>query len=394
MITRSVARSISFRCRLYSQIEKRHLLTFVSDCTYYLGMERRHTELEEPHHGGATGPTPSGSEPAYRSASSPNEARRKPHGRSDIEACDLESAGMSAEQNTDGSIKNTGLNVTEGAFAVGGLTCAVGFCSHSGTVESEMLSPRHLFACRGSRSHGAVEWFLDGKRYAASRKYGETSLLLPGEQRWIAKHTGSVRWRYIACELEHSAFARVLGDQIGAFDLRPHFGPSPIAPGLLERLESLCLNPNDFPLVYAESLASLLVVELFRASATKPIPLELTSGVGSSRFKVVIDFIEQYLDRDVGLNELASLIGLSVTRFSHAFKTSYGVSPHRYISQRRIKRAQTLLRTTDDTVATIAARVGFSSQSRFSRVFTSLIGSAPSTCRSTSLRNGPARSFA
>jgi AraC family transcriptional regulator len=133
-------------------------------------------------------------------------------------------------------------------------------------------------------------------------------------------------------------------------------------------------------------LASTLVVELFRASATKPIPPELTAGVGSLRFKVVLDFIEQYLDRDIGLSELASLVGLSVTRFSHAFKTVQGVSPHRYISQRRIKRAQTLLRTTDDTVATIGARVGFSSQSRFSRVFTSLVGSAPSTCRSTRLR--------
>jgi AraC family transcriptional regulator len=175
----------------------------------------------------------------------------------------------------------------------------------------------------------------------------------------------------------------VLGEQIGDFDLRPHLGPSPVAPGLLERLEAVCLTPSDFPLVYAESLASTLVVELFRASATKPIPPKLTTNVGSTRFKVVLDFIEQCLDRDLGLNELASLVGLSVTHFSHAFKTSYGVSPHRYISQRRIKRAQTLLRTTDETIATIAARVGFSSQSRFSRVFASLVGSAPSLSRST-----------
>jgi AraC family transcriptional regulator len=286
---------------------------------------------------------------------------------------------MSAEP--DVPTKNTALKISEGAIAVGGLACAVGFYSDSGTAESEKLSSRHLFACLGSRTHGAIEWFLDGKRYAESRMYGDTSLLLPRGQRWIAKHRGSVQCRYIACELEHSAFSRVLGDQLGDFDLRPHFGPSPIATGLLQRLESFCLNPDDFPLVYAESLASTLVVELFRAGATKPIPAELTAGVGSLRFKVVVDFIEQYLDRDIGLNELASLIGLSVTRFSHAFKTSYGVSPHRYISQRRVKRAQTLLRTTDDTVATIGARVGFSSQSHFSQVFTNLVGSAPSTCR-------------
>lgn len=283
------------------------------------------------------------------------------------------------------------LTCAEGAFAIGGLAFALGACVHTGNVESDMFSSRHLFAELAGHGQGVIEWFLDGKRYGTTSAQGQSSLLLPRDQHWVAKHAGSLKWRYITCELEHSVFARVLGEHIGYFDLRPHFGPSPIAPGLLERLGSVCQSPSEFPLVYAESLASMLVVELFRASATKPLPPRSTANVGSTRFKVVLDFIEQYLDRDIGLSELASLVGLSVTHFSHAFKSSYGVSPHRYISQRRIKRAQTLLRTTNDTIATIAARVGFSSQSRFSQVFASLVGSAPSASRSP--RSQPVRSM-
>ena len=270
----------------------------------------------------------------------------------------------------------------KGTFAVGGLTCRVMSYSYSGAIQFEMLSSRHIFVCGLDRDHGAIDCSLDGKRYDARGAYGQNSLLLPSGQHCVGKLGGGAVSRYLFCELEHSAFALVLGEKIGDFDLRPHVGPSPIAPGLLERLESLCLTPNDFPRVYADLLASMLVVELFQASATKPIPPELSAKAGTARFNVVLDFIEHHVCHNIRLGELASLVGLSVDHFSHAFKESYGVSPYRYLLQRRIKRAHTLLQTTDDTIATIAASVGFSSQSRFSQTFASLIGASPSACRS------------
>jgi AraC family transcriptional regulator len=83
---------------------------------------------------------------------------------------------------------------------------------------------------------------------------------------------------------------------------------------------------------------------------------------------------------------LASLAGLSVTHFAHAFKGTYGVPPYRYILERRIMRAKVLLCTTNETIATIAARVGFPSQSRFSQVFSRTTGATPSNYRSTGSR--------
>ncbi len=112
------------------------------------------------------------------------------------------------------------------------------------------------------------------------------------------------------------------------------------------------------------------------------MPPGLSIDVGLSRFTPVMEFIEESLDRDVGLFELASLVGLSTTRFSHAFKAAYGVAPYRYILQRRVERAKRLLRITKDSVTTIASRVGFASQSRFARTFATATGMTPSAYRS------------
>jgi AraC-like DNA-binding protein len=276
---------------------------------------------------------------------------------------------------------------TEGTFAVAGLTCSVHTASYRGTAEAELVLPRDVVVFGLERDPEIViEDAVDPPRGSIRRVSAvDDCFVLPRGHLYSAKMKGNGSQQYVFCEVEHSSVVRVLGEDAGDLELRPHLGPNPIAPGLVERIASLCLGPEDFPLAYAESLASMLVVELFRADGTKPIPAPLTPNVGSARFKLVLDFVEEHLDRDIGLTELASLVGLSVTHFSHAFKSAYGVSPYRYILQRRIKRAGTLLRTTDQTIAAIAARVGFSSQSRFSGAFANLIGSAPSAYRSSGL---------
>jgi AraC family transcriptional regulator len=273
---------------------------------------------------------------------------------------------------------------TECAFAVAGVTCFVHSASYRDISEAEVLLPRHAFSfVLEMEGRLVVEESWDSLRFARRISQGANSCtVMPRGQRYTATMRGRASQRYLFCEVEHSTFARVLGEGLGDFELRPGSGPNPMAPGLVERLALLCGSPDDFPVSYAEALVSMLVVEMFRASGTKPIPPELTANVGSARFKRVLDFVEDSLDRDIGLSELASLAGLSVTHFSHAFKTTYGVSPYRYIMQRRMRRAGTLLRTTNDTVATIASRVGFVSQSRFSQAFASFIGSAPSAYRS------------
>lgn len=80
------------------------------------------------------------------------------------------------------------------------------------------------------------------------------------------------------------------------------------------------------------------------------------------------------LDLDV----LAAEAGVSKYHFLRCFASVYGMTPARYLSERRIERAQDLLRATNLTVTEICMLVGFSSLGSFSARFTDLVGMTPS----------------
>jgi AraC family transcriptional regulator len=144
--------------------------------------------------------------------------------------------------------------------------------------------------------------------------------------------------------------------------------------------DTLGIAPWESPPALVDALR-VLKSELFRACVAPPFPAPPTADVVPSRFAIVFQHIEEHLDGDVSLDDLASLVGLSVSRFSHTFKAAFGVAPYRYILQRRIARAKALLRNSEATVTEIAASVGFSSQSRFSQMFVQSTGVTPSAYR-------------
>ena len=84
---------------------------------------------------------------------------------------------------------------------------------------------------------------------------------------------------------------------------------------------------------------------------------------------------------DISLQELAGIAGLSTSHFGRAFKQSKGVTPHRYLTQRRVQRAQELLAGTELAFSEIALAAGFADQSHFCRQFRSVVGTTPSTYR-------------
>jgi AraC family transcriptional regulator len=73
---------------------------------------------------------------------------------------------------------------------------------------------------------------------------------------------------------------------------------------------------------------------------------------------------------------------LSVYHFARQFKAATGLPPHQYLILRRIERAKLLLQTGGGfSLAEVAARAGFSDQSRFSHHFKRLVGVTPGQFR-------------
>ncbi|MDU6385401.1 MAG: AraC family transcriptional regulator, partial [Eggerthella sp.] len=72
---------------------------------------------------------------------------------------------------------------------------------------------------------------------------------------------------------------------------------------------------------------------------------------------------------DYRLRDIADSFGISVTSLNNYFQGVYGVPVPTYLRERRLQEAAKLLEVTDESVATIAARVGYANPSKFSAAF-------------------------
>lgn len=83
----------------------------------------------------------------------------------------------------------------------------------------------------------------------------------------------------------------------------------------------------------------------------------------------------------VGLDTAAAAAGLSKFHFVRAFHAAYGVTPHRYLTTRRLDAAKQLLRDTGRDVTEVCFDVGFESLGSFSSLFRRSIGLSPRAYR-------------
>jgi AraC-like DNA-binding protein len=91
----------------------------------------------------------------------------------------------------------------------------------------------------------------------------------------------------------------------------------------------------------------------------------------------VRDHIDLRFAEPITLSDLAALAGMSRFHLVRRFRAAYGETPIRYLSRRRIERAQDLLRYANLTVTEICMAVGYSSLGSFSSRFTELVGESP-----------------
>ncbi len=90
------------------------------------------------------------------------------------------------------------------------------------------------------------------------------------------------------------------------------------------------------------------------------------------------DHADQHFAEPLLLDNLAAVAGMSKYHFHRMFTATYRVTPALYLSERRVERAQDLLRTTNLTVTEVCHAVGFTSLGSFSSRFRELVGETPS----------------
>ncbi|GGD39203.1 helix-turn-helix transcriptional regulator [Pseudoxanthomonas indica] len=84
---------------------------------------------------------------------------------------------------------------------------------------------------------------------------------------------------------------------------------------------------------------------------------------------------------DWPVQRLAQVSHVSAAHFARSFKDAFGLPPHRYLLTRRIERAKTLLRDSEQPILDIALQTGWNSLGTFGRTFRDITGESPGELR-------------
>lgn len=151
---------------------------------------------------------------------------------------------------------------------------------------------------------------------------------------------------------------------------------------MVERLFVELINETSGRVMFYElisrNIATMLLLQIERIllSGGGECPGEL-----SAECRKIKDFIDGNYNTSVTLDELAKKVYISKYHASHIFKNETGISPIRYLIERRIEAAKTMLTDTDRGVAEISLAVGYDDPVYFSQIFKKLTGAAPSKYR-------------
>jgi AraC-like DNA-binding protein len=211
-------------------------------------------------------------------------------------------------------------------------------------------------------------WYRGANHLAAS---GELFAIAPGEV-----HTG-----YPVHEEGLTYSILYVGDALLSETLRdstqsPTVAPAPIRdPALAIRLRTLCRALEFTPAALAVDCELLEVLRCFFARhgrARAPVP----PGRESAHIERIKEYLRSNLARQVRLQELADLTGLSKAYLIRSFRHTVGMPPHEWLLQLRIEAGRRRLQC-GCAIDDLAVDLGFADQSHFHRHFKRLTGVTP-----------------
>ncbi|HIK03237.1 MAG TPA: helix-turn-helix transcriptional regulator [Trichormus sp. M33_DOE_039] len=199
------------------------------------------------------------------------------------------------------------------------------------------------------------------------------------------------RWQsdteFITVSIEPAFLKRVAIDtgDWQEFEIKPRFAaPDPLIHHIGLVLKSELESNGDGNRVYIESLTNTLCVHLLKnycVASNTNLYYSKDRGLSHWKLKQAIAYINDNLDQDLTLAEIAAVVDMSMYHFSRLFKQSTGFAPHQYVMNCRIERAKKLLIQTNQSIEKICEQIGFQSQSHFTNVFRKIMGITPRAYR-------------
>lgn len=246
---------------------------------------------------------------------------------------------------------------------------------HGSWPGAERLGPlqEHLLVIALEATDPVRAWLPGEPPRTAAWPAGSLLLLPAGEVAWLQPPART------ALMLLALRPALVYGSDRAPRRLQACIGrPDPVAGGLAQALRAATRGPGAAPdPTFTRHLAQALAAHLrahHSASAERP-------GLSRLRLDRVLAHLHARLDQPIDLTQAARVAGCSVSHFAHLFKAAMGVSPMRYLRERRMVRARELVETTALSMGEIGLRVGIPEPAQFSQAFRAHWKTPPSQLR-------------
>ena len=147
---------------------------------------------------------------------------------------------------------------------------------------------------------------------------------------------------------------------------------------MLQKLSALEKEKTEF---YVYEVLVLLSEIWLLICKNISMPLERKKSVTEVRMQIFLNYIQQHYSEDLSLADLAKSANVSKSECLRCFKQSMGTTPYKYLMEYRMSQAAVLLKRTDDTIESIANKVGFGQASNFGKFFREKTGLSPKEYR-------------
>jgi AraC family transcriptional regulator len=227
--------------------------------------------------------------------------------------------------------------------------------------------------------YSSGERWLDGKLRKERRNNGDIAIIPAGISHRCNWNTSA---QFMILAIEPALLKQVGQDLVDpdCIELIPHFmcEQDVLIQGIFSTLRDELESGKIGGYLLIDSIKTILAIHLLRNyCTTQPKFGNYEDGLSKSTLHKVTEYINEHLQNEVKLIQLAAIAQMSPYHFLRLFKQSMAVTPHQYILQCRIEKAKCLLQHSQLSIAEIAVRVGFCDQSHLTQCFKRIVGVTP-----------------
>ena len=250
-------------------------------------------------------------------------------------------------------------------------------------VEGEIRTPAHLLlvTLRGGAERLEVDSDC-GHRYRGEER--------PGVVSFVPAHcTRRLRMRGVRSQWASVSLRPELLDMLGrnGAGRAPELGAftnaeDPLLAGMVAEFERLHALDGALDPVWCDAMSLALAHCILRRHGQRErSPPRGPQRLPAWQLRRLAEYVDAGIEGGIGILDLAAVAGMSAGHLHRAFRASTGLTPLEFVNARRVRHAMHILATETASIAEVAARVGFASQSHFARIFRRQAGMPPSAFR-------------